>query len=250
MMRYVLILAYDGTDYGGWQIQKNKITVQEKLEDALKSVFGERVCVTGSGRTDAGVHAAAQVCHFDVQTGIPAEKIADALNMRLPQDISVLKSYAASGNFDANRSAKRKTYCYRMYLSPRRNPLKDRFSVWVKGGADVTKMREAAALFEGRHDFKAYCKSGSKVKTTEREIYSVKVVSHSNGFGTDVEIRVCGNGFLYNMVRTVAGTLLYFSQGVLSLDSIKKSLYDGDRDFVGKTMPARGLMLESVEYDD
>ena len=112
-MRYAILLAYDGSDYGGWQMQKNSITVQEKLEAAAKDLFGKRVCITASGRTDSGVHAAGQVCHFDAETSIPPEKIADALNMRLPEDISVLSSVAAPENFDANRCAKKKTYCYR-----------------------------------------------------------------------------------------------------------------------------------------
>ncbi len=174
-MKYAILLAYDGTNYGGWQIQKNCITVQEKLEAAAQNLFGVKTAVTASGRTDSGVHAAGQVCHFKAQTEIPPEKLADALNMRLPEDISVLKSSAAPQNFDANRSAKRKTYCFRAYLSARRNPLKDRFSVWVKGGADIEKLRYIAGAFVGEHDFKAYQKSGSQVKTTVREVYSVNV---------------------------------------------------------------------------
>lgn len=113
-MRYVLLVAYDGTDYGGWQIQNNAVTVQEKLTKALKETLGADVCVTASGRTDSGVHAAAQVCHFDAETTVPPERFADALNFRLPADISVLKSSAAPDGFDAVRSAKKKTYCYRL----------------------------------------------------------------------------------------------------------------------------------------
>ena len=125
-MRYVLLVAYDGTDYGGWQIQSNAVTVQEKLTKALKETLGADVCVTASGRTDSGVHAAGQVCTFFAETSIPPEKIADALNMRLPHDISVLKSSAVPEDFDVMKSAKQKTYCYRMYISSRRNPLKDK----------------------------------------------------------------------------------------------------------------------------
>ncbi len=248
MITVALLVAYDGTNYGGWQIQKNKITVQEKLEAALSEILGERIPVTASGRTDSGVHAAAQVCHFRAQTAIPPEKFADALNVRLPGDISVLRSAAAPDGFDSNRSAKKKTYAYRMYFAPRRNPLKDRYSVWVKGGADLEKLAHIAGAFEGVHDFKAYCKSGSKVKTTVREVYSVNVVKREDRFDTDVEIRVCGGGFLYNMVRTVAGTMLYYAQGVLTEKNILKSLSEGNRSLVGKTMPARGLTLEEVDY--
>ena len=248
-MRYAILLAYDGTDYGGWQIQKNSITVQEKLEEACEKVFGKRTCVTASGRTDSGVHAAGQVCHFSAETTIPAEKIADVLNRFLPPDISVLQSIAAPENFDANRSAKRKTYCYKFYLADRRNPLKDRFSVWVKNPVDIVKLRHISGAFVGKHDFKAYCKSGSQVKTTVREVYSVDVVVKEGKLSTDIEIYVCGGGFLYNMVRTIAGTMINFAEGSLSEEEIARSLSEGDREAVGRTMPAKGLTLEKVEYD-
>ena len=247
-MRYVILLSYDGTAYGGWQVQKNKITVQQKVEEAAAQVFGKKTSVIASGRTDSGVHAAGQVCHFDAETNIPPEKIADAWNMRLPEDISVLKSASAPEGFDATRSAKKKTYLYKMYLSPRRNPLKDRYSVWVKVSADLAKLQYISGAITGKHDFKAYCKSGSQVKTTVREVYSVDVKTLPSSFGTDVEIRVCGNGFLYNMVRTIAGTMLYFAQGSLTEDDVKNSLEKCDRSSVGKTMPAKGLTLESVDY--
>ena len=247
-MRYALLISYDGTNYGGWQIQKNCVSVQSKMEEAALGLFGVKTSVVASGRTDSGVHARAQVCHLDAQTTIPPEKLADAFNMRLPEDIKVLASAPAPENFDSNRSAKKKTYCYRMYLSPRQHPLKDRYSVWVKGGADIEKLKHISGCFEGEHDFKAYSKSGSTAKTTVRTIYSVEVkTSHALG-ATDVEIYVTGNGFLYNMVRTIAGTMLYFAQGVTDEERIKNSLETGDRELVGKTMPANGLTLENVDY--
>ena len=247
-MRYAIKVAYDGTDYGGWQIQKNNNSVQEEVEKVAQIIFGKRVCVNASGRTDSGVHAAAQVCHFDAETTIPPEKIADAFNAYLPTDISVLQSSKTHENFDSTRSAKRKTYCYRMYLSPRRNPLKDRYSEWIKIPVNVAKLRHIAGCFVGVHDFKAYCKSNSAIKTTVREIYSVDVkTAESNGF-TDVEIYVCGNGFLYNMVRTIAGTMLGFAAGSITEEVVKKSIENCDRSCVGKTMPAHGLTLESVDY--
>ena len=247
-MRYVLLVSYDGTEYGGWQIQKNSVTVQQKLSEALETTLGQRVTVTASGRTDSGVHASAQVCHFDAETGIPPEKFADALNFRLPDDISVLQSAAAPAGFDATASAKKKTYCYRVYLSARRNPLKDRYSVQIKYPVDIQKLTEAGKMFEGEHDFKAYCAAGSQVKTTVRTVYSVEVKTKENGASTDIEIYVTGNGFLYNMVRTLAGTMLYYAAGRLSKEDITRSLTDCDRNSVGKTMPAKGLTLESVDY--
>lgn len=246
-MRYVLLVAYDGTNYGGWQIQKNAVTVQEKLTAALKETLGTEVTVTASGRTDSGVHAAAQVCHFDAETSIPPERFADALNFRLPDDIGVLQSAAAPEGFDAVASAKKKTYCYRVYLSPRRNPLKDRYSVQIKYPLDLEKLLEAAELFKGEHDFKAYCAAGSQVKTTVRKIYSIEI-KRSNRGETDIGIYVTGNGFLYNMVRTLAGTMLYYAAGRLQKEDIVRSLTLCDRNAVGKTMPAKGLTLESVDY--
>lgn len=247
-MRFAILVSYDGTAYGGWQVQNNCISVQSKMEEAARNLFGIKTSVTASGRTDSGVHARAQVCHFDAETAIPPEKIADALNMRLPEDIRVISSVGAPQGFDSNRSAKRKTYCYRMYLSPRQHPLKDRYSVWIKGGADIEKMIYVSRFFEGEHDFKAYSKSGSTAKTTVRTIYSVEIkVSKALG-ATDVEIYVTGNGFLYNMVRTIAGTILYFAQGALTEESVVRSLEEGARGLVGKTMPAKGLTLESVDY--
>lgn len=247
-MRYALLVAYDGTNYGGWQIQKNTLTVQEVLTDALEKTLGCRAAVTASGRTDSGVHAAGQVCHFDAQTSIPAEKFADALNFRLPPDISVLKSAAAPDGFDCTRDARKKTYCYRVYLSQCLSPLKDRYAERVKYPVDLKKLIKAAKLFEGEHDFKAYCASGSQVKTTVRRVYAVEVKTGDTRGSADVEIYVTGNGFLYNMVRTLAGTMLYFAAGRLSERDIINSLERGDRSSVGKTMPAKGLTLESVDY--
>lgn len=247
-MKYLLLVAYDGTAYGGWQIQNNSVTVQEKLEKSVETLVGQKCSVIASGRTDSGVHAAGQVCSFEAETSVPAEKIADALNITLPPDISVLSSCAAPEGFDVNRSAKRKTYCYRLYFAPRRNPLKDRYSVLVKNGADIEKLKYIAGAFVGEYDFKAYCKSGSQVKTTVRRVYSVNIAEKFSSLGTDVEISVCGGGFLYNMVRTMVGTMLYFAMGSLTEEDVKRSLEKCDRSAVGKTMPARGLTLEHVDY--
>lgn len=247
-MRYALLISYDGTEYGGWQIQKNCISVQGKLEEAALGLFGVKTSVIGSGRTDSGVHAKAQVCHLDADSSIPPERLADALNMRLPEDIRVIASAPAPENFDSNRSAKKKTYCYRMYLSRRRHPLKDRYSAWVKEGADIDKLQYVSRFFVGEHDFKAYSKSGSTAKTTVRTVYSAEVKTSCALGATDIEIYISGNGFLYNMVRTIAGTMLNFAQGAIDEERIKKSLETGDRKLVGKTMPANGLMLENVDY--
>lgn len=244
-MRYALLLSYDGTNYGGWQIQKNTVTVQQKLVEALEDTLGFKVNVVASGRTDSGVHAKAQVCHFDAQTTIPAEKLADALNARLPEDISVLRTVAAPDAFDAQSSAKKKTYCYRFYLSQRRKPLNDRYAVQIKYKLDLNKLEYAARLFEGEHDFKAYCAAGSRVKTTVRRIFGIEIEKKD----CCISVSVTGNGFLYNMVRTLVGTMIYYAAGRLSEEDIALTLDKCDRNHVGKTMPAKGLTLESVEYN-
>lgn len=243
-MKFALLVCYDGTNYGGWQIQKNAVTVQEKLTLALEKVLGKKVAVNASGRTDSGVHARGQVCCFCADTDIPAEKFADAINFHLPDDISVLKSCAVEDSFDVTAGAKRKTYCYRIYLSKRRNPLKDRYSQQVKFALDTDKLKEGAKLFVGEKDFKAYCAAGSSVKTTVRKIYSLQVLKN----GEDISFWVTGNGFLYNMVRTMIGTLIDYSAGRLEKQDIINSLTSGDRASVGKTMPAKGLTLESADY--
>jgi tRNA pseudouridine38-40 synthase len=247
-MRYALLVAYDGTNYCGWQVQPNGVTVQQKLEEAVLSSFGKPATITASGRTDSGVHAAGQVCHVDLDISIVGERLADALNCHLPADISVLSSCVAPEGFDANRSAKRKTYEYNMYFAPRHNPLKDRYSVWVKGDYDILKMREAASLFVGKHDFKAYCSSRSTVQTTVRQIYDLTVTAGYFEGGSDVKISVCGNGFLYNMVRTIAGTLLFCGMDRITLSDVKRSIEECNRNLTGKTMPPQGLTLKSVDY--
>lgn len=243
-MRYVLKVAYDGTQYCGWQVQKNSITVQQVLTDAIKRAFGEDVCCVASGRTDSGVHALCQVCHVDLSKDIAGGKLADAINAHLPQDIGVLDSAQAPQGFDANRSAKKKTYRYSLYFAPRRNPLKERYSVWRKGKADLNALRHAASLFLGEHDFASYCAAGSQVKTTVRTIYSFDVCEE-DGF---VNFYVCGNGFLYNMVRTLVGTALDSAAGRLSDEDVLSTLSQGKRGLVGKTMPAKGLTLLNVDY--
>ncbi len=251
-MNYFLVLSYDGASFNGWQAQgkENLRTVQETLEVAAEEIFGKQTKITASGRTDAGVHALAQVCSFTANTTIPPEKIADCFNSKLPPDLRVVKSGVAAENFDACRSAKRKTYVYSLYFSDRDNPLKERFCVWVKGEPDLEKMQSAAKILEGEHDFKAFCASNSSAKTTVRTVYSVKICKEMVFTGEEIRIYVTGNGFLYNMVRTVVGTLLDIGFARKTLDDLKRALSTGDRNSVGRTMPAKGLCLFNVEYDE
>lgn len=249
-MRYVMKIAYDGTAYAGWQRQKNAISVQEVVENAIYTALGVTLHVTASGRTDAGVHAAGQVCHFDGNTlTVPPERMPDCLNRFLPPDVRIVDGWGADVNFDSNRSAKRKTYCYSLYVSKREMPIKERFAVRIDDAPDLAQLQTAARLFEGEHDFKAFCASGSAVKTTVRTVYEVKV-EETESFGSrDIKIYVTGNGFLYNMVRTITGELLDLASGKRTKESLLSAYETGDRGLLGKTMPAKGLMLLNVNYD-
>lgn len=249
-MRYVLTIAYDGTAYAGWQCQKNAPSVQETLENAVYSALGVRVKTTASGRTDAGVHAAGQTCHFDAELTVPPDKMPDCLNRFLPPDIRIVDGWAASENFDCNRSAKRKTYRYSLYVSKREMPLKERYAARVENAPSLAKLKAAAKLFEGEHDFKAFCASGSSVKTTVRTVYEVRVEETESYGGRDLHIYVTGNGFLYNMVRTMVGELLDLASGRRTAESLKLAYETGARELLGKTMPAKGLTLMRVEYGE
>lgn len=250
-MRYVLKIAYDGTRYAGWQRQKNALSVQEALEEGMAAALGGAYRTTASGRTDAGVHAAGQVCHFDADSlTVPPERLPDCLNRYLPPDIRVLEGRTAGASFDCSRSAKRKTYCYSLYVSPREMPLKERYAVRLEAAPDTAALREAALLFEGEHDFKAFCASGSSAKTTVRTVYFVRVEEGSSLGSRDLKIYVCGNGFLYNMVRTLTGELLDIAAGRRTKKSLSEAFETGRRELLGKTMPAKGLMLTGVEYGE
>lgn len=248
-MRYVLKIAYDGTAYAGWQRQKNALSVQECLENAVQTALGVSVHITGSGRTDAGVHAAGQVCHFDLENvSVPPEKMPDCLNRFLPADIRAVEGWCAGEDFDSNRSAKRKTYCYSLYVSEREMPLKERFAVRIDNAPTLEKLQAAARLLEGEHDYKAFCASGSAVKTTVRTVYEVRVEERQSLGSRDIKLYVTGNGFLYNMVRTMAGELLDLAAGKRTAESLQKAYETGERTLLGKTMPAKGLTLMQVEY--
>ena len=250
-MRYVLKIAYEGTAYAGWQRQKNAISVQEVLENAIHAALGEEVRVTASGRTDAGVHAAGQVCHFDSEKiTVPPERMPDCINRFLPPDVRLLDGWSADEHFDSNRSAKRKTYCYSLYVSAREMPLKERYAVRVETAPAFSLLQEAAKLLEGEHDFKAFCASGSAVKTTVRTVYEVRVEETQSFGGRDIKIYVTGNGFLYNMVRTMTGELLELASGKRTRESLLQAYQTGERSLLGKTMPAKGLTLMQVEYDN
>lgn len=254
-MRYRAVVSYFGKNYVGWQKQLNDVSVQEKTEQALSAVFGVPTPCTASGRTDAGVHAEGQVIHFDADTAIPPEKIPFAVNTELPRDISMLSCEPVADDFNARFAAKRKTYRYSLYVARHRRPVLDGTRVHIVVPLDLAAVRECAAVIEGEHDFKAFEASGSVVKNTVRTVYSVEVRAEGRidgnilGEGT-VDIEVTGNGFLYNMVRIIAGTLVYAGMGKLTAADVERAIALGDRTLVGKTLPPEGLTLVSVEYGD
>lgn len=247
-MRVVFTVAYDGTDFCGWQVQGEKRTVQGELERALFSVTGEKIRVTGSGRTDSGVHAAGQTCHFDTFSSIPPERLGVCVNQKLPPDVKVLFAKRAEENFDCSRTAKKKTYLYRVYVSSADNPLLERYFLRVAALPNVDLMREGAKYFVGEHDFKAFCAAGSSAKTTVRKIYSLDISEREIYGVKTIEFFVCGGGFLYNMVRSMVGELLDVGFLRRSPEEVKEVLDFPDRSKIGRTAKAKGLTLLSVEY--
>ena len=243
-MRVFIKIEYDGTNYCGWQIQPNQITVQEVIEKAIEKLTGEKCSVTGSGRTDSGVHALGQIAHFDTSSTIPANRYASALNQYLPSDIKVMESWQVEDSLHARYSAKRKTYQYKIYISKQPRPLYDRYYSRVEFDLDDALMNEACKKFIGRHDFACFLASGSEVKDTVREIYFADVVR----VGNEITFTVCGNGFLYNMVRIMMGTLVKVGQGKLAVEEIEEILASKSREKTGFTMPPQGLTLVSVDY--
>lgn len=249
-MRFAFILSYDGTNYAGWQRQKNALSVQEVVEDAFCKALQKKYTITASGRTDAGVHAWGQVCHFDGDDcPVPAEKIPDCINRFLPDDIRLLRGFIGGEGFDCSRLAKRKTYRYSLYESPYDLPLKNRYAVRVEHVPALAELKKYATFLEGEHDYKSFCASGSSVKTTVRTVYEVKVEEKVENNCRFIDIFVTGNGFLYNMVRNMVGELLDLSLGKRTVESLEEAYQTGKRSLIGKTMPAKGLTLMNVEYE-
>ena len=244
---------YDGAPFCGWQVQKSNGTdsslrsIQGEVEDAVFKLTGERAPVTGSGRTDAGVHALGQVASFSLSREFDLSKIVSGLNFYLPEEIRVEGAEAAPDGFNARFDAKNKTYLYKMYSAPVDNPLlKGRaLRVW---GLDLSAMQAAAALFKGTHDFKCFMSTGSGAKTTVRTVYkSILHLAESDGFSPEISFEINANGFLYNMVRKITGALLSIGAGKRSLESVQYSLTE-PFDKVTEMSSAYALYLKEVEY--
>lgn len=245
MKRIQLIVAYDGTNYCGWQIQPNGITVEEVLNKHLSELLKEDIQVTGASRTDSGVHALGNVAVFDTETRIPPEKISFALNQRLPEDIRIQASFEVRADFHPRRCNSKKTYEYRILNRTFALPCERLYSYFVYLPLDVEAMREAASYLIGEHDFQSFCSARSQAEDTYRTIYSLDVEKA----GEMITIRISGSGFLYNMVRIIVGTLLKVGLHVYPPVHMQEILFAKDRYAAGPKAPAVGLTLIGIEYE-
>ena len=245
MRRIKLIVAYDGTEYSGWQIQPEAPTIEMYLDKAIRELTGENVHVTGASRTDAGVHAYGNVAVFDTESTIPGDRFTFALNRFLPDSIVIQDSWEVSGDFHPRHCNTRKTYEYRILNTAVPLPQKRNFTWHVTGSIDIEKMKEAAAYIVGEHDFKSFCCVRTQAESTVRTIYSLEVLQE----GSEIIIRIKGNGFLYNMVRIIAGTLVEVGLGKIKPEEITGIIESKDRQKAGKTLPPYGLYLVEVNYN-
>lgn len=244
MRRIKLTLGYIGTAYSGWQRQIDRDTVQERLEKAVSLLTKEQVSVQGSGRTDTGVHAIGQVAHFDTESSIPIKNFVTGLNHFLPDDIRITSAEEVDGSFHARYSAKEKTYCYALYEGKTDIAVLANRAVRVKSRLSVAKMQRAATAFVGEHDFRSFQSTNADTTTSVRTVKSVRVV-RKDGL---IRIYATANGFLYNMVRLMVGTLVKAGKGEIDADGIKELIARADKHAVTEVMPACGLYLVKVNY--
>lgn len=247
MKRIRLVVAYDGTNYHGWQIQPGRVTIESELNKALTDLLEEEIQVIGASRTDSGVHAMGNVAVFDTDHRMPADKICFALNQRLPGDIRVQTSEEVSPDWHPRKHRCIKTYEYKILNRRVEMPIHRYYSHFCYFDLDLDKMRQAAALLTGEHDFKSFCSVRTQVTDTVRTVYSIDVSKDGEDI---ITIRVTGSGFLYNMVRIIAGTLMSVGMNQLPPGSMPGILNACDRRAAGPTAPARGLTLVRMEYED
>lgn len=241
-----MVVAYDGTNYCGWQVQPNEITIEEVLNRSLSNLLGEKIEVMGASRTDSGVHSLGNVAVFDTNTRMPADKIAFALNQRLPEDIVVQGSCEVPSDWHPRYQESTKTYEYRILNRTFRMPTRRFDTYFYHYPLDVEQMSEAASYLVGTHDFASFCAANAQVKSTVRTIYSCTAQKEND----IITIRVTGNGFLYNMVRIIAGTLIEVGAGKRRPEEIKDILAAENRDAAGPTAPAQGLTMMGIEYEE
>ncbi len=244
MKRVKLTIAYDGTNYCGWQIQNNGITIEEVINRELTRLLGEEIKVIGASRTDSGVHALGNVAVFDTETRIPAEKISFALNQKLPDDIRITNSCQVADDFHPRYCDTIKTYEYRIWNDRFPNPLVRLYSKFVYFNIDIERMEKAAAYLVGEHDFKSFCTPRTQVESTVRTVTEISFFKEGNM----ITMRIKGTGFLYNMVRIIMGTLLKCGMGMYEPEYVKEILDVCDRAKAGPKAEACGLTLMGIEY--
>lgn len=245
MRRIRIVVAYDGTNYCGWQIQPNGITIEEILNNRLMKLTKEDVHIIGASRTDSGVHALGNVAVFDTESSIPPVRMSYALNQKLPEDIVIIRSDEVPLNWHPRYQQQvTKTYEYHICNASVPNPLKRRYSAFVSFPLDVEKMRQGALWLMGEHDFASFCNIRSNVEDTVRRIDRIEIEKR----GEDITIRVTGNGFLYNMVRIIAGTLIRVGRGFYTPKKVKEILDAKERTEAGVTAPPQGLVLVNIKY--
>ena len=243
MRNIKITIQYNGKNYCGWQKQNNSPGIQGTIEKAIFDITREEVKITGSGRTDAGVHALGQVANFKINSQIPVDRIPNALNAKLPKDISIVKAEEVDEDFHSRYSAKKKTYRYQVYNSLYRSPIYADISYPVKYDLDIDKMKKEAKSLIGTYDFKGFMSSGSSVTDTVRTIYNIEVSKSEDLIIIEIE----GNGFLYNMVRIIAGTLVDIGRGRIT-ENMSTIIKSKSRSMAGHTAPAHGLFLKKVDY--
>lgn len=252
MKRFKLVVAYDGTNYCGWQIQPNGITVEEVLNKTLSRFLKEEIHIIGASRTDSGVHSFGNVAVFESETTIPPEKLCFALNPQLPEDIRIVSSEQVPGDFHPRYCDTRKTYEYHIQNGKIPLPTERLYSHLVIFPLNIQAMQEASQYLVGTHDFKSFCAAKTQAQTTVRTVTGIEVEAHPLSEGEypskKVIIRVTGEGFLYNMVRIISGTLIKVGLGVYPPEHVKQILEACDRSQAGETVPAKGLFLKKIEY--
>ncbi len=249
MKRIKIEVAYDGTNYHGWQLQPGQPTIEETLNQTLSQVLKENIVVTGASRTDAGVHAAGNVAVFDTKTRIPPDRISFAVNPSLPEDVRIISSTQVPEDFHPRFCDTLKTYEYHIQTGITSLPFMRRYCHWIPGSPDIAAMRRAGKYLVGTHDFKSFCAAGAQVKTTVRTVTGITVEKKDilPGF-EEIIITVTGEGFLYNMVRIIAGTLLKAGFGAWPTEHMKDIIEAADRTMAGETAPAKGLILKKIDY--
>ena len=245
MRNIKLTIEYDGREFNGWQKQPNKLNIQGTIEQAIKSITGEEIELNASGRTDAGVHALNQVANFKTNSQIPIEKFAIAINSKLKKSIVIKSAEEVDERFHSRLNCKRKTYRYVINNSIIGSAIYRNLETHIPQKLDVEKMKQAIKYFEGEHNFKAFKASGTSSKSSVRKIYEAKIYEN----GEKIYIELTGNGFLYNMVRIIAGTLVDVGTEKIEPEDIKKIIDSKDRNLAGKTLQPNGLYLVEVNYD-